>query len=108
MAQVQLSEFVKDVLMEIARGVRDANEQLKNPEKQQYEVFSLRRNKGDSSKIPGIKFDVAVTAASQQKDKAGFFVTLVNIGGGANTDKAQGDEMVQRISFEIGVDSEWM
>lgn len=107
MAEVELKNFVRDVLIEIAEGVRFANERLKDPQKNQYEVFSLRHNKGDSSKIPGIKFDVAVTAASNQKDKAGFFVALASIGGGANTEKSKGDEMVHRIQFEIGIEDTW-
>ena len=72
MAEVELKNFVRDVLIEIAEGVRFANERLKNPQNNQYEVFSLRHNKGDSSKIPGIKFDIAVTAASNQKRQSGF------------------------------------
>jgi hypothetical protein len=107
MEQIELSEFIRNALIQIAKGVREANEELKNPEQQQWEVFSLRHNKGDSSKIPGIKFDVAVTVASGQKDKAGFFVALVNIGGGANTEKTKEGELVHRIQFEVGVENTW-
>ena len=107
MEQIQLSDFIRNALVQIAKGVQEANEELKNPEKQQWEVFNPRHNKGDSSKIPGVKFDVAVTAASGQKDKAGFFVALVNIGGGANTEKSKEGEVVHRIQFEIGVENTW-
>jgi len=107
MAQVELSEFVRDVLIEVAQGVRAANDRLKDSGKQQYEVFGLRHNQGDSAEIPGIKFDVAVTATGQQKDKAGFFVALASVGGGANTEKAMGDEKVHRVQFEIGVEHTW-
>jgi len=107
MEQVELKEFIKSTLIEVAEGIRGANEQLKNPEKHQYEVFSLRCNKGDYSKIPGIQFDIAVTAAKNQKDKAGFMVALVNIGGGASTEKGLSNEMVHRIKFEIGIDHDW-
>jgi hypothetical protein len=108
MAEIQLSDFVKDVLVEIARGVRSANDELKNSDKGQYQVFSLRHNQGDSSKIPGIRFDVAVTAATQHKDKTGFFVALASIGAGANTEKSNEKELAHRIQFEIGVASDWM
>ena len=107
MEQIELSEFIRNALIQIAKGVKEANDELKNPEKDQFEVFNLRHNKGDSSKIPGIKFDVAVTAASGQKDKAGFFVALVNIGGGANTEKSKEGEVAHRIQFEVGVESTW-
>ena len=107
MEQIELSDFISNALIQIAKGVQKANTELKNPEKNQYEVFSLRHNKGDSSKIPGVKFDVAVTAVSGQKDKAGFFVTLHNIGGGANTEKSNEGEAVHRIQFEIGIEDTW-
>ena len=107
MEQIQLSDFISNALVQIAKGVREANAELKNPEKNQFEVFSLRHNKGDSSKIPGVKFDVAVTAASGQKNKAGFFVALLNIGGGANTEKTKEGEAVHRIQFEIGIEDTW-
>jgi hypothetical protein len=70
-------------------------------------VYNLRHNKGDSAKIPGVRFDVAATAANRQKDKVGFFVALVNIGGGADTEKAKEGELVHRIQFEVGVESTW-
>jgi hypothetical protein len=107
MEQIQLSDFIRNALSQIAKGVREANEELTNPAKNQYNVFTLRHNIGDYSKIPGIKFDVAVTAASGQKDKAGFLVTLVNIGGGASTEKSKDSEAFHRIQFEIGVENNW-
>lgn len=105
MEQVELKDFIKTTLIEIAEGISGANKELKDRGK--YEVFSLRKNKGDLSKIPGIQFDIAVTAAKNQKDKAGFMVALVNIGGGATTEKGMSNEMVHRIRFEIGIDQEW-
>lgn len=107
MAQIELKKFIESVLVQVAQGIHDANNQLKAPDKNQYEVFCLRHNKGDSSKIPGIKFDVAITAESGQKDKAGFFVALANMGGGANTEKSKGDELMHRIQFEVGVEDTW-
>ena len=108
MEQIELSAFIRNALVQIAEGVREANKELKDPAKNQFDVFSLRHNKGDSSKIPGIKFDVAVTAASGQKDKAGFFVALVNIGGGAGTEKSKAGEIAHRIQFEVGVEDTWL
>lgn len=107
MEQIELSEFIRNALVQIAKGVREANDELKDPNKQQYEVYNLRQNKGDSAMIPGVKFDVAVTAASRQTDKAGFFVALVNIGGGADTKKSKEGELVHRIQFEVGIESTW-
>lgn len=90
MKEIQLSEFVSTTLIQIAQGVKSANKELRDPNKHQFDVFSLRVNKGDYSKIPGIQFDVAVTASKQQRDKAGFIVALANIGGEAKNRKSAG------------------
>ena len=107
MEEIQLKDFIEGTLVNIAQGIRNANKKLKDEEKATMSVYNLRRNIGDSSKIPGIQFDVAVTATKQGKDKAGFVVALLNIGGGANIERSTGNEMVHRIKFEIGIDSHW-
>jgi len=106
-SEIELSTFIENALVEIARGIRSANEKLMDPNNNQFQVFSLRDNRGDSSKIPGVKFDVAVTVASKQKDSAGFVVALLNIGAGANTEKSRGNEAAHRIQFEVGIQSAW-
>lgn len=107
MSQVELKDFIKNALVDIAEGIRGANEALKNPDKHQFEVFNLRCNKGDFAKIPGIQFDVAVTASKNQKDKAGFMVALATLGAGANTEKGTTGELTHRIKFEIGIEDNW-
>ena len=67
--QILLSDFIGNALIQIAKGIRAANAELKNTENNQFEVFNLRDNRGDSSKIPGVKYDVAVTTVSGQIDK---------------------------------------
>jgi hypothetical protein len=99
MAEVELKDFIRDTLVQIAAGIGEANSSCKN------NPFSLRPNIGDYAKIPGIRFDVAVTAGTKQKDKAGFFVFMANIGGGADTEKSKSDELYHRIHFEVGIDS---
>jgi hypothetical protein len=107
MEHIELKEFIKNTLVEIAQGIKLANNELKNPGENQFEVFNLRRNIGDASKIPGIQFDIAVTVAKKQKDKAGFMVALVNFGGAASTEKALNNELAHRIKFEVGIQSVW-
>ena len=107
MNQIELKDFIMSALVDIAIGIQGANAELKNPEKNQFEPFNLRRNIGDNSKIPGIMFDIAVTVSKNQKDKAGFVVLLMNIGAGVNTEKGASNEMFHRIKFEVGIAHEW-
>ena len=107
MNTVSLREFVSKTLSEIALGVKDANADLDNLSGHHYSPFILRCNLGDNSKIPGVIFDVAVVAADSAKEKAGFIVSLVNIGGGMSTEKVKGNEANHRIRFEVGLGSSW-
>jgi hypothetical protein len=103
MDDIRLNDFISNTLVEIASGIKQANDALKNPEKNQFQVFTLRCNRGDSAKIPGITFDIAVTASKSQKDKAGFMVALASIGGAAATEKGVSGETAHRIRFEVGI-----
>jgi hypothetical protein len=108
MEEIQLKDFIEGALVNIAQGNRNANLKLKNEHDITANIYNLRRNIGDSSKIPGIQFDVAVTASRQDKDKAGFVIALLNIGGGASVERSTGNELFHRIKFEIGIDSHWV
>jgi hypothetical protein len=107
MEQVELKDFIKSALVDVAAGVRDANTALEKPDKKEFGPFNLRKNIGDYSKLPGIQFDIAVTVMKNQKDKVGFVVALMNIGAGAGIEKGVSNEMVHRIKFEVGIGEEW-
>ena len=68
METIELSEFIKSTLVDIARGVKEANNSLKESSGTQDSYFTLRGNRGDNSKIHGIAFDIAVSASKNQKD----------------------------------------
>jgi hypothetical protein len=95
---IKLSEFIKTASIDIACGFKEANSSLQESEGHQNSYFTLRGNRGDNSKIPGISFDIAVSVSKNQKDKAGFMVPLATIGGRANTEKGSRAEMTQRIN----------
>ena len=107
MAEMELGEFIGNGLVQIAKGIRQANAELKDEKNQQWEVFNLRHNKGDSSKIPGVRFDIAITASAQQKEKVGLFVAIASIGGGVGAEQLRGDEKFHRIQFEVGIENTW-
>lgn len=103
MESIELSEFIKSTLVDIARGVREANATIQELENHKNSYFTLLGTRGDAKKTPGISFDIAVSASKSHKDKAGFMVALATIGGGANTEKGTGAEIAHRIKFEVGL-----
>ena len=103
MDTIELSDFIKSTLVDIAKGVKEANKTLIESSGHSTNYFTLRGIRGDNPKIPGITFDIAVSASKNQKDKAGFMVALATIGGGANTEKGTAGEIAHRIKFEVGL-----
>jgi len=102
METVELNEFIKKTLFDIAKGIKEANVALRELNKDPNDYFTLRANRGDSE-MPGISFDIAINASKNQKGKAGFLVAIANIGGGANVEKGSGSETAHRIKFEVGL-----
>lgn len=107
MNEITLSDFISNTLIEIAKGIKKANEELKDTDSNIYHVYELRHTMGDSAKTLGVKFDVALSATQGQKDKAGFVVALASIGAGANTEQKKNHEQQHRIQFEVGVKQEY-
>lgn len=107
MDAIELSDFIKSTLVDIARGVSEANATIKDSGEHCEDYFVLRSNKCGDDKPLGIAFDIAVSASRRQKDKAGFMVALATIGGGAATEKGTSGEMVHRIKFEVALDYDY-
>ena len=106
MEGIQLKDFVQRALVEVAEGVRGANRELKTSG--QHNVFSLQCNVGDRNKVHrGIEFDVALTASKGGKDSSGFMVALASLGGGAKAERLTENELVHRIRFEVGLETQW-
>ena len=100
---MELGEFITNVLSQIAIGIKDANEAVKTGSAD--EPYVLRHNIGDSAKIPGVRFDVAVSIRSGKGGTAQLGVEWAGIGAGAKGGIQTGDEQVHRIQFEVGLRS---
>lgn len=109
MEGVQLREFVRHTLVEIAEGVRGANKDLKESMPEGHSVvFCLDVSMGGHSEHHrGIEFDVAVTASKGGKEASGFMVALASLGGGARAERLTGNESFHRIKFEVSLNTLW-
>lgn len=104
---MELKDFIKTTLVEIALGVRGANEKLSSINNGTGELYKLRRNTSKSDVASNIEYDVALTVSEDQADKAGFFVALASIGASANTEKSTNIGNTHRVKFEINVSENW-
>lgn len=110
MENIKLSDFISNTLIEIANGIKQANNELRDTNgesRKVFDVFELRRTNSEKSKELGVKFDVSLSATNEKKEKAGFVVALANIGGGANIENQKANDKQHRIQFEVGIKQEF-
>ena len=103
---IQLHEFIRFALVDIASGVREANAEIRERYSVNDNYFVLRSNRADPKRST-VEFDVAISASHSQKDRAGFMVALATVGAGARTDKGLSGEHAHRIKFEIALDQDF-
>ncbi len=108
MEQINLRDFIQKTLVDIARAIRGANEDMKSIEKIDSNLFILSHSiSGDKSRDKGIEFDIAIAATKSEKESAGFKISIVEIGGGISGGKKIESEMLHRIRFEVGIIDHW-
>lgn len=111
---MDLREFIKESLVQISRGITDANEELKdseaiiNPkgirahstEAQSYGRIDERFTDRDSL-VHLVNFDVALHAESGSETGGGLKLSIASIGANANTKSNDSEKSESRIKFEI-------
>jgi hypothetical protein len=89
-----LGDFIRDVLVEVSRGVTGANEVVRD------KPFLVVANVAEGYKErPGIRFDVAVTVAGEAGGSGALRVYAVELGGEAK----RSQQTVHRVQFEVGL-----
>lgn len=81
---MDLAEFVKKTLVQVAYGVRQAQAQAR--------TLDLSANSDDSLVV---KFDVAVTVSGEQNTESGNNINVVSVAGGESVTSAH------RITFQV-------
>jgi hypothetical protein len=108
--ELDLNDFIKTTLVQIALGVRNANEELHKSHggKYSHAPYRLHNNIGDNKNNSGVSFDVAVEVNSGTTDKAGAKISVAqifNIGG--SLEAKSNDKYLHRIKFVVGVHTDW-
>jgi len=115
---VDLKEFVKESIVQIAEGIEEANTALSessamvNPvnviahseEAQAYGRTRKRNDNNPNSRIvEKVQFDVAVVAETGEQGKAGAKLSIASIGIGAEGKTEKTNKSESRIKFSIPV-----
>ncbi len=107
---MQLREFVKEVLVEIAGGAEDADKELGlgyvNPKPRGDNNLTTLADAGyipsdQQSLIQQVKFDVAVTSSEGTETKGGLGIMIAPISVGTSGKSDHSESVVSRISFQV-------
>ncbi|QDV42958.1 hypothetical protein Enr13x_28100 [Stieleria neptunia] len=93
---MNVREFVKETIVEVMGGMNDANDELVKTRRDGRAIGSY----GKDSKI---KFDVAVTVASEKQGEGKTNLSVLGIGASGKLEAAISEACVSRIEFEIPV-----
>jgi hypothetical protein len=98
---MNLHEFVKETLVQIVRGIQDANASLDPDEPKANQAFLLEYSGGEPQTGPHIEFDVAVTtqleATGQAEGKAQLLVATIALDGSGSVSR----ENTSRVKFSV-------
>jgi hypothetical protein len=108
---MQLQEFIKETLVQIATGVAEAQEALKerevviNPRRHMLMTSSQgqRENTIHQGGVQRVSFDVAVTTTQSEKGVTTAGIVVGWVGLGAKGEDAASSGSVSRIKFDIPV-----
>ncbi len=102
---MELDTFIRDTLIQIQKGVKEANIAIAENEgkavrtngEMQYMVNANRNSEKDG----GISFDVAVTVTSEKTSGGGGKVSVVGISIGGEKAKTATEQNISRIKFKV-------
>ena len=97
---MELGNFIKISLTEIAKGVRDANHEL-NPDKTSTDYFEVQAHGGKDENY--IAFDVAVSSSDKGSVQGAAGIRVLNIGTEVKSGIESHETNVSRIKFFIKV-----
>ncbi|KAF1076304.1 hypothetical protein [Halodesulfovibrio sp. MK-HDV] len=109
---MELQEFIKETLTQIAKGVSDAQSDINeaggilNPANPKYgsnNKSSVVIVNGQQHPIRRVDFDIAITASSKTGTEAGGKLKVWSIGVDATTEKKDTNETVSRVKFAIDI-----
>ena len=104
---MELREFISTVLVELVRGIEDAQAELKdskatiNPLGVKAQI-ALRENK-ETPKFTNVEFEVAVEAATKGEQKGGVSVQVPVFRMGADGVKTESESRINRLRFSVPV-----
>jgi hypothetical protein len=100
---MELGQFVEEALVQIVKGIREANDKLEPGKEKAAQPFFLHHSLGDHPQAPHIEFDVAVTTQSKGGGGAKVNAKLHVVSVGLDGSYTGAKESVSRVKFSVVV-----
>jgi len=106
---MELREFVKESLVQVVRGISDAQETVADSGAEiapaSSRIYGNRKDLAysDAGVIENVSFDVAVTVSSDAATKGGVGIFVAPIALGTRGESKRQDTTVSRIQFSVPV-----
>jgi len=95
---MELKQFIKEALLNIADGVEEANKT-----NNRFKIIGVKHESGVDGNFAD--FDVSVIASESSSDqiggKAGIFLNVISAGVDSKTDQSNLRQNTQRLTFKI-------
>ncbi len=96
---MELQEFIKNSLVNIRKGVSDANDDLMK-DVNKHRVFELDSNSKEGGHVD---FDIAVIATSEKGKTGGGGIKIAVVSVGGEVKNKKSEESVSRIKFSVKI-----
>lgn len=101
---MDLKDFIKETIIQIPRGIAEANEELKLKDGRKKTCYNFQ-NKAGAEEHDKIMFDIAITSQDIKRDggKIGFKICVLS--GDAQDEKEKTRTNVSRVKFFVSINS---
>ena len=96
---MELKDFIKNTLLDIVDGVREAQEENETAS----EIVPAQSTSGALGSSSKVSFDVAIISESEDLKGRGIGVAGMIVKGGAGKEHAEFASTVSRVQFEVSV-----
>ena len=97
---IELKAFIRETLVEICGGVREANQELLKSLAENKNLFELQPA-GEKAMGSTVEFDLAVTTKSEETKGKGAKVNVYAVEAKIGKDAIASKESISRIKFKV-------
>ena len=99
---MELAEFIKESLVQVYNGMKNANNEICKANQNAYRIFTLTASRGER-KGSAVEFDIAVALKSEGKTGGNVGLKIAVMEAALGKAQQSSQESVSRIKFKVDV-----